>query len=117
MNKENYVSPITLLYYRSFLCGPYNPQALGSTEGGVISKMFGHQECQRIKSTGRLCSGVEAKVVHTSGEHLSTNEQGELCIRGPSVMLGDNMTTTFTYTFIIHFESKGGTTKVPRHNI
>ncbi|CAN6323452.1 unnamed protein product [Urochloa humidicola] len=63
--------------------------ALGSTEGGVISKMVGHQECHRIKSTGRLCSGVEAKVVDTcSGRLLSTNEQGELCIRGPSVMLG-----------------------------
>ncbi|CAL4942905.1 unnamed protein product [Urochloa decumbens] len=63
--------------------------ALGSTEGGVISKMVGHEECHRIKSTGRLCSGVEAKVVDTiSGRLLSTNEQGELCIRGPSVMLG-----------------------------
>ncbi|CAL4917628.1 unnamed protein product [Urochloa decumbens] len=63
--------------------------ALGSTEGGLISKMIGHQECHRIKSTGRLCSGVEAKVVDTiSGRLLSTNEQGELCIRGPSVMLG-----------------------------
>ncbi|RLN41837.1 4-coumarate--CoA ligase-like 7 isoform X1 [Panicum miliaceum] len=63
--------------------------ALGSTEGGVTSKMVGHQECHRIKSTGRLCSGVEAKVVDIiSGGLLSTNEQGELCIRSPGVMLG-----------------------------
>ncbi|XP_066337481.1 4-coumarate--CoA ligase-like 7 [Miscanthus floridulus] len=63
--------------------------ALGSTEGGVISNMVCREECHRIKSTGRLCSGVEAKVVDIiSGELLSTNEQGELCIRGPSVMLG-----------------------------
>ncbi|PAN46406.1 hypothetical protein PAHAL_9G183500 [Panicum hallii] len=63
--------------------------ALGSTEGGVISKMVGHHECHQIKSTGRLCSGVEAKVVDIiSGGLLSTNEQGELCIQSPSVMLG-----------------------------
>ncbi|CAN6310405.1 unnamed protein product [Urochloa humidicola] len=63
--------------------------ALGSTEGGVISKMVGRQECHHIKSTGRLCSGVEAKVVDIiRGGLLSTNEQGELCIRSPSVMLG-----------------------------
>ncbi|RCV42078.1 hypothetical protein SETIT_9G186400v2 [Setaria italica] len=63
--------------------------ALGSTEGGLISNMAGHQECHRIKSTGRLCSGVEAKVVDIdSGELLPINEQGELCIRGPGVMLG-----------------------------
>ncbi|OEL14608.1 4-coumarate--CoA ligase-like 7 [Dichanthelium oligosanthes] len=63
--------------------------ALGSTEGGVISKMVGHEECCRIKSTGRLCSGVEAKVVDIiSGEALSANQQGELFIRSPSVMLG-----------------------------
>nr|XP_034570547.1 4-coumarate--CoA ligase-like 7 [Setaria viridis] len=36
-----------------------------------------------------LCSGVEAKVVNiVTGELLSTNEQGELCIRSSSVMLG-----------------------------
>ena len=55
----------------------------------MISNMVCREECDRIKSTGRLCSGVEAKVVDIiSGELLSTNEQGELCIRGPSVMLG-----------------------------
>ncbi|KAG0548805.1 hypothetical protein BDA96_01G199100 [Sorghum bicolor] len=63
--------------------------ALGSTEGGVISNMVYREESHRIRSAGRLCSGVEAKVVDIiSGELLSTNEQGELCIRGPSVMLG-----------------------------
>ncbi|XP_062211677.1 4-coumarate--CoA ligase-like 7 [Phragmites australis] len=63
--------------------------ALGSTEGGLISKMVSRQECRRVKSTGRLCSGVQAKVVDISnGGLLSTNEQGELFIRSPSVMLG-----------------------------
>ncbi|KAG2547771.1 hypothetical protein PVAP13_9KG123700 [Panicum virgatum] len=63
--------------------------ALGSTEGGVTSKMIGHQECRRIKSTGRLFSGVEAKIVDViSGGLLSTNEHGELCIRSPNAMLG-----------------------------
>ncbi|KAL6848129.1 hypothetical protein ACP4OV_022257 [Aristida adscensionis] len=60
----------------------------GSTEGGLISKMMGHEECCHIKSTGRLCSGVEAKVVDiTTGELLSTNEHGELCLRSPGIML------------------------------
>ncbi|KAL6848130.1 hypothetical protein ACP4OV_022258 [Aristida adscensionis] len=61
----------------------------GSTEGGLISKMVGDEECCRMKSTGRLCSNVEAKIVDIiTGESLSTNEHGELCLRSPSVMLG-----------------------------
>ena len=76
----------------------YGLQALGSTEGGVISNMVCREECHRIKSTGRLCSGVEAKVVGIiSGELLSTNEQGELCIRGPSVMLGTTSELNYLY--------------------
>lgn len=63
----------------------------------MISKMVGHHECHQIKSTGRLCSGVEAKVVDIiSGGLLSTNEQGELCIQSPSVMLGNRITTSST---------------------
>uniref|UniRef100_A0A0A9AZU2 AMP-dependent synthetase/ligase domain-containing protein n=1 Tax=Arundo donax TaxID=35708 RepID=A0A0A9AZU2_ARUDO len=68
--------------------------ALGSTKGGVISKMIGHEECRHVKSTGRLCSGVEAKVVDiVTGELLSINEEGELRIRSPSVMLGALLTS------------------------
>jgi len=62
--------------------------------------MVGHQECRRIKSTGRLCSGVEAKVVDIiSGALLSIYKQGELCIRSPSVMLGNYITILSTYIF------------------
>ena len=66
----------------------------------MTSKMVGHQECRRIKSTGRLCSGVEAKVVDIiSGALLSIYKQGELCIRSPSVMLGNYITILSTYIF------------------
>ena len=66
----------------------------------MTSKMIGHQECRRIKSTGRLCSGVEAKVVDIiSGALLSIYKQGELCIRSPSVMLGNYITILSTYIF------------------
>lgn len=93
-------------------------QALGSTEGGIISNMVGREECHRIKSTGRLCSGVEAKVVDIiNGELLPTNEQGELYIRGPSVMLGNYITTSVHLLmssscidiYLLHFENKDGT--------
>ncbi|TVT96943.1 hypothetical protein EJB05_57827, partial [Eragrostis curvula] len=61
----------------------------GSTEGGVISNMVGPKEYPRVKSTGRLCSGVTAKVVDIiSGESLPTKGQGELRIQSPSVMKG-----------------------------
>ena len=66
----------------------------------MTSKMVGHQECRRIKSTGRLCSGVEAKVVDIiSGALLSIYKQGELCIRSPSVMIGNYITILSTYIF------------------
>ena len=69
----------------------------------MTSKMVGHQECRRIKSTGRLCSGVEAKVVDIiSGALLSIYKQGELCIRSPSVMLGNYITILSTYICIIY---------------
>lgn len=54
-----------------------------------MAKMIGHEESCRVQSTGRLCSGVEAKIVNiATGELLPTNEQGELCIRSLSTMLG-----------------------------
>ena len=67
----------------------------------MTSKMIGHQECRRIKSTGRLFSGVEAKIVDViSGGLLSTNEHGELCIRSPNAMLGNHITILSTYICI-----------------
>jgi hypothetical protein len=48
----------------------------GSTKGGLISKMVGHQECHRITSIDRVFSGVETKVVDIdSGELLLTNNE------------------------------------------
>ncbi|KAJ2301937.1 hypothetical protein IWW55_003670 [Coemansia sp. RSA 2706] len=39
-------------------------------------------------SIGRLVPSVDAKVIDDSGKALGINETGELCFRGPNVMLG-----------------------------
>jgi fatty-acyl-CoA synthase len=40
------------------------------------------------ETVGRPMPGVEVKVIGASGESLSPGEEGELCVRGYSVMLG-----------------------------
>ncbi|GAN08179.1 4-coumarate-CoA ligase [Mucor ambiguus] len=39
-------------------------------------------------SVGRMISGIDAKVVDENGNDLPAGERGEICIKGPIVMLG-----------------------------
>uniref|UniRef100_K4AJR1 4-coumarate--CoA ligase n=1 Tax=Setaria italica TaxID=4555 RepID=K4AJR1_SETIT len=50
--------------------------ALGSTEGGLISNMAGHQECHRIKSTGYVGGNETRTCAFDSNGWLKT---GDLC--------------------------------------
>lgn len=42
----------------------------------------------RFKSAGRVVLGAEVKIVDADDRELARGEQGELCVRGPIVMLG-----------------------------
>ncbi|CAI8612206.1 unnamed protein product [Vicia faba] len=65
-------------------------QGYGLTEStaGVI-RLVGPDEDSRAGTTGRLVSGMEAKIVNpNTGDSLSPGVQGELWVRGPPVMKG-----------------------------
>ncbi|CAL0317391.1 unnamed protein product [Lupinus luteus] len=65
-------------------------QGYGLTEStaGIVRTMTA-EEMSRPGTTGRLVPGVEAKIVNpNTGEAMSPGEQGELWIRGPSIMKG-----------------------------
>lgn len=66
-------------------------QGYGLTEStaGVVRTMT-PEEASRPGTTGRLVAGVEAKIVNPNrGEAMSPGEQGELWLRGPSIMKGN----------------------------
>lgn len=50
---------------------------------------FNSDSCQRIGSIGPLMPSTEGKVIDPeTGKSLGPNQRGELCIKGPQVMLG-----------------------------
>ncbi|KAK3014198.1 hypothetical protein RJ639_008943 [Escallonia herrerae] len=65
-------------------------QAYGLTEAsGGVSRTLGSEECQVLGSTGRLDPNFEAKIVDPeTGIALPPFKQGELRVRGPSIMKG-----------------------------
>ncbi|XP_058102233.1 4-coumarate--CoA ligase-like 9 [Magnolia sinica] len=65
-------------------------QGYGLTESsGGVTRTLGPEECQRYGSVGRLSENIEAKIVDpTTGEALSPGQQGELWLRGPTIMKG-----------------------------
>ncbi|XP_058765325.1 4-coumarate--CoA ligase-like 9 [Vicia villosa] len=77
-------------------------QGYGLTEStaGVI-RIVGSDEASRAGTTGRLGSGMEAKIVNpNTGESMSPGEEGELWVRGPQIMKGyvdDPVATAVTF--------------------
>lgn len=70
-------------------------QGYGSTEAGGISLMIDREECTRIGSAGRVSENVEVKIVdHITGKPLSVGQRGELFVRGPTVMTGNQRRIT-----------------------
>jgi 4-coumarate--CoA ligase len=69
-------------------------QGYGMTETcGIISFEFPtNGKARRFGSTGVLATGVEGKVVDVETlKHLPPNQLGEICVRGPHIMQGENL--------------------------
>jgi long-chain acyl-CoA synthetase len=65
----------------------------GLTEGTAIATLERIEldksgSLKRPKSIGRLLPGIEARIVKEDGSVAATGEAGEICLRGPNVMLG-----------------------------
>ena len=60
---------------------------------GIISLEFPEKgKARRFGSTGPLVTGVEGKIVDVDTlKHLTPNQLGEICIRGPHIMQGGNL--------------------------
>lgn len=53
--------------------------------------MIGPDEAKRHGSVGRLAENMEAKIVDpVTGELLPPGQKGELWLRGPTIMKGDD---------------------------
>lgn len=63
---------------------------LTETTGAVFRTVNSDELSQRLGSTGILLRGFEAKIVDPdTGKALLPCQQGELWIRGPSIMKGN----------------------------
>ncbi len=70
-------------------------QAYGQTETSPILTILGpewHHKRQgytsKIRSAGRPVAGVDLSIQDEDGVHLETGQSGEICARGPNIMLG-----------------------------
>ncbi|KAF8362317.1 acs-14 [Pristionchus pacificus] len=67
----------------------YIEQGYGMTELSTASHMPDLGSRAKFGSCGKLCPGLEMKIVHISnGEILPTGKAGEICVKGPTVMKG-----------------------------
>lgn len=49
-------------------------------------------ECTRIGSAGRVSENVEVKIVdHITGKPQGVGQKGEVLVRGPAIMTGNNI--------------------------
>ncbi|KAJ1644558.1 hypothetical protein LPJ64_003779 [Coemansia asiatica] len=62
-------------------------QGFGLTEGSPAISL-NQRDTRCIDSVGRLLPNIEAKVLDDQGHMLGPDEPGELCFRGPNIMLG-----------------------------
>ena len=57
---------------------------------GPVSRVLNTEESLRWGSTGKISEGLEAKIVDPeTGDALPPFKQGELWIRGPTIMKGN----------------------------
>lgn len=60
------------------------------TESGLGADIRGNKEAEKHGSVGRLPELTEAKIVNpVTGEALPPGQKGELLLRGPAVMKGN----------------------------
>ncbi|ORX66060.1 acetyl-CoA synthetase-like protein [Linderina pennispora] len=62
-------------------------QGYGATEA-CPALSLGWPTSMNIRSTGNLLASVQAKVIDDDGNMLGVGETGELCFRGPNIMIG-----------------------------
>ncbi|KMT11228.1 hypothetical protein BVRB_5g110580 [Beta vulgaris subsp. vulgaris] len=77
-------------------------QGYGMTEtGGGVASTVGPEECEQYGSVGRLQEHMQAKIVDPStGDALPPGQEGELWLRGPTIMkgyVGDKDATAATF--------------------
>lgn len=64
-------------------------QVWGMTELSCVATMYIYPENDTTGGVGRLIPGLEAKLIDDDGNNITAyNKQGELCIRGPTVIKG-----------------------------
>ncbi|UCD78645.1 MAG: long-chain fatty acid--CoA ligase [Desulfobacterales bacterium] len=83
-------APVTEELYRAFTakfnCRMY--EGYGLTEAAPTVAVERRSMARKIGSTGVPIPGVEVKIFDHEDKELPTGEQGEIVVRGPSVMLG-----------------------------
>ena len=62
-------------------------QAWGMSELSPLGTLI-HDERPRVGSIGHLVPSTQGKIIDETGQSLGPNETGELCIKGPQVMMG-----------------------------
>jgi long-chain acyl-CoA synthetase len=62
-------------------------EAYGLTESSAIAT-YNHYYRHKIGSVGTPVGSIEAAILDTSGQPLETGREGEICLRGPSIMKG-----------------------------
>ncbi|KAJ1953151.1 hypothetical protein EC988_003154 [Linderina pennispora] len=62
-------------------------QGYGATEA-CPALSLGWPTSMNIRSTGNLLASIQAKVIDDDGNTLGVGETGELCFRGPNIMMG-----------------------------
>jgi long-chain acyl-CoA synthetase len=63
-------------------------EAYGMTEGMPVTYNHFYPERHRVGSVGTVVGGVEVQIRDTSGNPLTEGQEGEICVRGRSVMKG-----------------------------
>lgn len=95
LGKDNFVAFMAKFPHVSIIQG----YGLTESTAGVI-RIVGPEEASQGGTTGKLVSGMEAKIVNpNTGEAMSPGEQGELWVRGPPIMkgyVGDPVATSVT---------------------
>jgi len=77
------LTPIIEERYETTLLEGYGP-----TEASPVVSVNRTRESRKIGSVGPPLPGVEVEIRDESGQRMKVGEIGEICVRGPNVMLG-----------------------------